>query len=53
MTSNTAEVDAGKLAQFASKNAKIKEFAGSMITEHTAMNQQVATLEKNQHISFR
>ena len=46
MTSNTAEIDAGKLAQAKSKNAEVKEFASSMIKEHTTVNQQVATLEK-------
>ena len=46
MTSNTAELDAGKLALAELKNAKVKEFAGSMLKEHTTVNQQVAALAK-------
>lgn len=51
MTANTAEVDAGKMAQSKSHNAKVKEFAGSMIKEHTTVNQQVATLSKKNRTS--
>lgn len=51
MTANTAEVDAGKLAQLKSQNTKVKEFAGSMVKEHTTVNQQVAALAKKNQTS--
>lgn len=51
MTANTAEIDAGKMAQSKSQNAKVKEFAGSMVKEHTTVNQQVAALAKKNRTS--
>ncbi|MBC7514539.1 MAG: DUF4142 domain-containing protein [Herminiimonas sp.] len=51
MTANTAEVDAGKMAQSKSQNAKVKEFASSMVKEHTTVNQQVAALAKKNNTS--
>ncbi len=51
MTANTAEIDAGKMAQSKSQNAKVKEFAGSMIKEHTTVSQQVAALAKKNSTS--
>jgi putative membrane protein len=46
VTANTIDVDAGKLAQSKSKNAEVKKFAHTMITDHTGVNKQAAALAK-------
>jgi putative membrane protein len=51
MTANNGEIDAGKLAESKAQNPKVKEFARSMIKEHTDMNQQAAALAKKKQMS--
>lgn len=51
MTANNAEIDAGKLAESKSKNAKVKDFARTMVKQHTDVNQQVAALSKKMQMS--
>ncbi|GAC1421548.1 MAG: DUF4142 domain-containing protein [Burkholderiaceae bacterium] len=51
MAADTGEIDAGKMAESKSKNAKVKDFAKNMIKEHTDVNQQVAALAKKTSMS--
>jgi putative membrane protein len=46
-----AEVQAAQLAQQKSQDAKVKEFAGQMITDHTANNQQLTTLAQQKGLT--
>ena len=46
----TFEIEAAKLAQTKSQNAKIKEFADMMIADHTAMGKDVEGLAKQKSI---
>jgi putative membrane protein len=46
VTANQIDVDAGKLAKSKSKNKEVQQFAQQMITDHTAVNKQAATLAK-------
>ena len=40
--SNTAEIDAGKLAKSRAKNPQVKQFAQQMVKDHSAMNTELA-----------
>jgi putative membrane protein len=44
VTANSIDIDLAKLAQERAKGAEIKKFAATMITDHTAVNQQAAAL---------
>ena len=40
--SNTAEIDAGKLAKSRAQNPQVRQFAKQMVTDHSAMNTELA-----------
>ena len=40
--SNTAEIDAGKLAKSRAQNPQVKQFAQQMVKDHSAMNTELA-----------
>ena len=44
VTANNIDIDAAKFAQTRTHNAGVKQFAATMITDHTAVNQQAAAL---------
>lgn len=44
MTANTGEIELGQLALSKSRNQAVREFAQRMITDHTAVNQQIQTI---------
>ncbi len=44
VTANSIDIDMAKLAQTRTTNAAVKQFAATMITDHTAVNQQAAAL---------
>jgi putative membrane protein len=46
VTANQVDIDAGKLAKSRSKNPKVKEFANTMIGDHTGVNKQATALVK-------
>lgn len=46
-----AEVQAAQLAEQKSQDAKVKEFAQQMITDHTANNQQLTTLAQQKGVT--
>jgi putative membrane protein len=45
-----AEVDAGKLAARKAQNAAVKEFANHMVSDHTAANERLSALNKNNKV---
>jgi len=47
-----AEVMLGKLAQEKSDNAKIKEFGGMMVTDHSKANDELKALAKSKNIAL-
>ena len=44
VTANSIDVELGKMAQARTKNDAVRQFATTMITDHTAVNQQAGTL---------
>ncbi len=44
VAANTVDIEAGKLAQSKTKNEKVKQFAETMITDHTAVNKSAVEL---------
>jgi putative membrane protein len=44
VAANTVDIEAGKLAQSKTKNRKVKEFADSMVRDHTAVNNAAVAL---------
>ena len=44
VTANTIDVETGRLAESRSQNAEVRAFAQTMITDHTAVNEQAAAL---------
>ena len=44
VTANTIDIDAAKFAQTRTQNPAVKQFAATMITDHTAVNAQAAAL---------
>jgi putative membrane protein len=44
VTANSIDIDAAKFAQTRTKNAAVRQFAATMITDHTAVNAQAAAL---------
>lgn len=44
VTANTIDVEAGRLAESRTQNAEVRSFAQTMITDHTAVNEQAAAL---------
>lgn len=46
MAANTAEIEAGKLAEQKAMNAQVKAFAKHMVEDHSANNKQASTLDK-------
>lgn len=51
MAADTGEINAAKMAESKSKNAKVKDFARSMVKDHTDNDQKVASLSKKEKIS--
>jgi len=46
VTANTIDIDAAKFAQTRTQNPAVKQFAATMITDHSAVNAQAAALAK-------
>lgn len=46
VTANSIDIDMAKFAQTRTSNAAVKQFASTMITDHTAVNEQAAALAK-------
>src|SRR5213594_1036336 len=46
VTANSIDIDLAKFAQTRTHNAGVKQFAQTMITDHTAVNEQAAALAK-------
>ncbi len=46
------EVDLGKLAAMKATNAKVKEFAGMMVTDHSKANEELMALAKAKNITL-
>jgi len=46
VTANSIDIDLAKFAQTRSHNAAVKQFAATMITDHSAVNAQAAALAK-------
>lgn len=44
VAANTVDIEAGKLAQSKTKNKQVKEFADSMVRDHTAVNNAAVAL---------
>jgi putative membrane protein len=44
VTANQVDIDAGNLAKTASKNAEVKKFAQTMVTDHTGVNKSATDL---------
>jgi putative membrane protein len=44
VAANSVDIEAGKLAQSKTKNRKVKEFADSMVRDHTAVNKAAVAL---------
>jgi putative membrane protein len=44
VAANTVDIEAGKLAQSKTKNQKVREFADSMVRDHTAVNKAAVDL---------
>jgi putative membrane protein len=44
VTANSIDIDLARLAQTRAQSAEVKRFAGTMITDHSAVNQQAAAL---------
>jgi putative membrane protein len=44
VAANTVDIEAGKLAQSKTKNQKVREFADSMVRDHTAVNNAAVAL---------
>src|ERR1041384_2083255 len=44
VAANTVDIEAGKLAQSKTKNEKVKQFAETMINDHTAVNKSAVEL---------
>lgn len=44
VAANTVDIEAGKLAQSKTKNEKVKQFADTMVKDHTAVNKSAADL---------
>src|SRR5216110_1284072 len=46
VTANSIDIDMAKFAQTRTTNGAVKQFAATMITDHTAVNEQAAALAK-------
>lgn len=44
VTANSIDIDLARLAETRARNAAVRQFAATMITDHTAVNQQAAAL---------
>ena len=44
VAANTVDIEAGKLAQSKTKNQKVRQFADTMVTDHTAVNKAAVEL---------
>jgi putative membrane protein len=44
VAANTVDIEAGKLARSKTKNDKVKQFADTMVTDHTAVNKAAVAL---------
>ena len=50
VTANQVDIDAGKLAQKASKSKDVRAFGKQMVTDHTAVNKQAVALATRLHV---
>jgi putative membrane protein len=51
VTANTIDVEVARLAQTRARNLAVREFAETMIRDHTAVNQQAAALAERLHLT--
>ena len=51
VTANTIDVNAGRYALTRTRNAEVRAFANTMITDHTAVNAQAAALAGRLHVT--
>ena len=51
VTANTIDIEAARFAQTRARNADVRQFAQTMITDHTAVNQQAAALAGRLHVT--
>ena len=53
VTANSIDIEAGRLAQARSRNEAVRQFASTMVTDHSAVNQQAAALAGRLHVTPR
>ena len=51
VTANTIDIDAARFAQTRTHNESVRQFAETMIRDHTAVNQQAAALATRLHVT--
>ena len=51
VTANQVDIDAGKLAESKGASKDVKDFGKQMVTDHTGVNQQAATLVKKLNVT--
>jgi putative membrane protein len=51
VAANTADIDAGKLAEGKASNPQVKAFAKQMVFDHTGVNQQAVALVTKLHVT--
>ena len=51
VTANTIDVEAARFAETKTHNAQVRQFAQTMITDHTAVNQQASALATRLHVT--
>jgi putative membrane protein len=51
VTANQVDIDAGKLAQSRAQSKEVKEFAGTMVTDHSGVNKSAVALVTKLHVT--
>lgn len=51
VTANSIDIDAGRFALTKTRNAQVRAFANTMITDHTAVNAQAGALATRLHVT--
>jgi putative membrane protein len=51
VTANSIDIDAGRFALTRTRNAEVRAFANTMITDHTAVNAQASALAGRLHVT--
>jgi putative membrane protein len=51
VTANEIDIDAGKLAQSRAQSKEVKDFAGTMVTDHSAVNKSAVELVTKLHVT--